>query len=119
MHTGRGLFTDKVQSLLMITLFELYEIFIGEANTHQGGHAKPHRNFVNWVNTISKDIMNALVAEFEKTGVFSEMLTRFLVTKNVYVTPVPSQMWNMITFPPDYNYFATASVILKGDLSCG
>lgn len=103
----------------MITAFKLYEKLIGEANTHQGGHAKPNRNFIDWVNTISIDIFNDLVAEFEKSNVISEMLTVFLKTKNVVVTPVPSQMWDLVTFPTDYNYFATASLIRKGDKSCG
>lgn len=103
----------------MITAFKLWENFIGEANTHQGGHIKPNRNFINWCNTISIDIYNDLVKEFEKTRVISDMLTPFLRIKNITVSAVPNQMWDVVALPSDYNYFASARNIRKNGISCG
>lgn len=103
----------------MITLFDLWENFIGEVNTHQGGHVKPNRNFKNWCNTISKDIFNDLYAEYEKTRVISTMLNPFLVVKNVVVTGIPNQMWDQVVKPSNYNYFASARRLTKNGKSCG
>ncbi len=103
----------------MITAFTLWENLIGEVNTHQGGHIKPNRNFIQWVNTISKDIFNDLYAEYEKTRIMSNMLTPFLRTKNVIVTPVPNQMWDVVVKPADYNYFASARRLTRDGKSCG
>lgn len=97
-----------------ITLFQLNENMIGEVNTHQGGHMKPNRNLTQWANTISKDIYNDLIEEFEKTRVISNKLQPFLKIKNIFFNSIAHQMWDAIKLPPDYNYFASAVVVRKG-----
>jgi hypothetical protein len=103
----------------MITLFDLWEKFIGKANTHQGGHARPHRNFQQWVNDISVEIFEEEYQVWEKTQVISDRLMPFLKSANIIVNPVGGQMWDLVKFPADYQHFSSARVIRKDNKSCG
>jgi hypothetical protein len=95
----------------MITSYELFQKLIGTANTHQGGHVRPNRNFIDWVNDISLEIFNEEYQAWEKTQVISDRLSVFLSSVNVQVVPVGGQMWDLITLPADYEHFSSARVI--------
>lgn len=98
----------------MISLFDLWEEFIGTVNTHQGGHVKPNRNFVMWVNSISKDLFKEKCEDYQKSQILSDDITIFLKTVNINVPLVPNQMWDLIKTPPDYEFFADARVYRRG-----
>lgn len=102
-----------------ISLFDLWEELIGTANTHQGGHIKPNRNFVRWVKSISLEIFKEMCEEYQRSQVMSDEITIFLETVNVNVPVVPSQMWDLIVVPEDYEFFASARIYRRGTTSCG
>lgn len=103
----------------MITTFELYEKFCGTVNTHQGGHARPNRNFINWVNDVTIDIFMEEIKEWEKTQIITDRLSPFLKSVNVVVTGMPNQMWDLIKLPSDYEHFSSARIWKRADEFCG
>jgi hypothetical protein len=103
----------------MITSFDLWEKFIGKANTHQGGHVRPHRNFIHWVNDISFAIFEEEYALWEKTQVISDRLMPFLRSVNIVVTPVGGQLFDLVSLPKDYEHFSSARIIRRNGDACG
>jgi hypothetical protein len=103
----------------MITSFDLWEKFIGKANTHQGGHVRPHRNFINWVNDISIAIFEEEYQAWEKTQVISDRLMPFLRSTNIVVTAVGGQMWDVVKLPKEYEHFSSARIIRRNGEACG
>lgn len=103
----------------MIDIFELYEKCVGKVNTHQGGHIRPNRNFVDWVNDIRLEIFEELCAEYEKTQMISDRLSPFLKSKNIIVSGVSNQMWDVVKLPADYEHFASARIWKRNDVACG
>lgn len=103
----------------MISTFELYEKFCGTVNTHQGGHARPNRNFLHWVNDVVLEIYEEEIAEWEKSQVITDRLSPFLKSVNVVVTAMPNQMWDLVKLPEDYEHFAAARIWKRGDDFCG
>lgn len=92
----------------MIDLFDLYEETCATVNTVQGGHIRPHRNFTKWVNTISMDLFKEFYREFETSQVIPDELDIFLRSTNMIVTPTPGQMFDVVKFPDEYKFFASA-----------
>lgn len=103
----------------MITLFEIWEQLQGGLNAHQNGFIRPNRNLVNWVSVVQQEIYTDLRDEYEKSQIISDFLTPFLVTKNIIVPRLSGQMWDLIKFPPDYDYFAAARSYRRGEEFCG
>lgn len=103
----------------MITSYELWQQFIGKVNTHQGGHVRPHRNFVDWLNAISLALFEEEYAVWEKTQQITDRLMPFLNSVNVLVTSTPGQMWDLVTLPTGYEHFSSARIYKKKDLYCG
>lgn len=102
----------------MIHLFTLYERFLGKVNTHQSGHARPVRNFENWVNDISLELFEAYYKVFEKTHHISDNLTPFLRSRNVVIVSNAGTGWDLIRRPVDYERFASIRVIRQGTTAC-
>lgn len=103
----------------MISLFDLWQKLIGTVNTHQGGHVRPHRNFVEWVNDISFSLFEEEYSVWEKEQVISDRLMPFLRSYNIVVSPESNQMWDVVKLPADYEHFSSARVIRKNGVSCG
>lgn len=103
----------------MINIFTLYERFLGRVNTHQGGHARPVRNFENWVNDISMELFEAYYKVFEKSNHISDNLTPFLRSANVLVKPQPGAFYDLVLKPKDYERWGTMRVIRRGESVCG
>ena len=99
----------------MITLFSLYEKFCGAYNTQQGGHVRPNRNFVDWVNDTSIELFEEYVAVAEKNQMIADYLKPFLVSVNVIVNPKPGSMHDEITLPKDYEHYSSARVFYDGN----
>lgn len=98
----------------MITLFELWEKFAGEYNTHQGGHIRPHRNFTNWVNDISLEIFGEKYEEWQKSQSNSDHLAPFLRSKPIQLKKA-TKTYDLLEFPLDYGHFSSCRYIHKGD----
>ena len=94
----------------MITLFSLYEKFCGAYNTQQGGHIRPNRNFVDWVNDISLEMFEEFVAVAEKNQMIADYLKPFLVSVNVIITAKPGSNYDEIKMPKDYEHYSSARV---------
>lgn len=92
----------------MIHIFDLYESFLAHANTYQGGHVKPQREFINWVRDVSLSFFSAGCQEFEKTKVISDRMSPFLKTKPLQLETEGNPGFDLAVFPEDYAYFATA-----------
>lgn len=103
----------------MIDVFDLYERFSGRVNTHQGGHARPHRNFLNWVRDINKELFREYYQVFEKTQEISDVLTPFLRSQNVVILPNPGANFDIIRKPTDYSRFAQIRVFKRGGVAVG
>lgn len=99
----------------MIDLFELYEKVCGTFNTQQGGHIRPHRNFVDWVNDVSIELFEEYVAVAEKNQQISDYLTPFLKSVNVVVNPIAGTMYDVIKFPTDYEHYGSARVFYNSN----
>lgn len=93
---------------MAITLFDLWEKFCGEYNTHQGGHVRPHRNFTNWVNAISISLFEEkFTGAWEKNQKIIDDLGRPFL-KVAALSPVASGQHDVIPFPSDYAHFSAA-----------
>lgn len=103
----------------MIDSFQLYEKLIGKVNSHQGGHVRPHRNFLDWVNDIRLEIFEEEYRAWEKNQIISDRLSPFLKSMNIIVTGVSNQMWDVVKLPVDYEHFASARIWKRGDEACG
>lgn len=103
----------------MITSFELWQKLIGKVNTHQGGHVRPHRNFVDWVNDISFALFEEEYGVWEKTQQITDRMMPFLESVNVLVTSKSGQMWDLVTLPTYYEHFSSARIYKKKELYCG
>jgi hypothetical protein len=103
----------------MIDVFDLYERFCGKVNTHQGGHARPHRNFLNWVRDINVTLFKEYYKVFEKTQNVSDVLTPFLRSRNVVITGRPGQMHDLIRKPADYERLAHIRIYYRGGITLG
>lgn len=102
----------------MITLFTLYEKFCGAYNTQQGGHIRPNRNFVDWVNDISLGMFEEFVAVADKNQMIQDYLSPFLRSVNVIITPKPGSMHDEIKMPKDYEHYGSARVFYNGTKGC-
>lgn len=92
----------------MIHLFELYELFLSNANTYQGGHVKPKRVFEKWLKAINLELYNELVDEFQKNRASTDRLTPFLLSVNVEVKPDRMSGYAIGARPKHYNRFCDA-----------
>lgn len=99
----------------MITLFEIWEKFIGEYNTHQGGHVRPHRNFVNWVNDISLEIFGEKYLEWQKSQASSDHLAKPFLRSTPTILKKGTKTYDILEFPSDYGHFSSCRYIHKGD----
>lgn len=103
----------------MITSFQLWEKFCGKVNTHQGGHVRPNRNFIDWVNDIRLEIFEEEYKAWEKSQIITDRMSPFLRSVNIVVTGVASQMWDVVKLPADYEHFSSARIWKRGDEACG
>jgi hypothetical protein len=94
----------------MIDLFQLYEKVCGSVNTQQGGHIRPHRNFVDWANDVSIELFEEYVAVAGKNQQITDYLSPFQKSANVIVNPVSGAMYDFVKFPQDYDHFSSARV---------
>lgn len=97
----------------MIDLFKLYEKVCGTYNTQQGGHIRPHRNFVDWVNDISLELFEEYFAVAEKNQTIDDRLNPFLKSANVVVGALPGSNYDVFAAPDDYEHFSSARVYLN------
>lgn len=100
----------------MIDLFQLWEEFCGEYNTHQNGHVRPNRTFVNWVNVISGEIFED---KFKNGWQKSQKVTDdiglpFLKSMPIQVIPGASN-YDIIPYPPDYGHYSSCRYFHHGD----
>lgn len=103
----------------MIDVFQLYEKLCGKVNTYQGGHVRPNRNFLNWVNDIRLEIFEEEIAAWEKTQIITDRLSPFLKTVNIVVSKVSNQMWDVVKLPADYEHFASLRIWKNKESACG
>lgn len=103
----------------MIDIFKLWERFCGKVNTHQGGHARPNRNFLGWVNDIRLEIFEEEYKAWEKSQIITDRMSPFLRSVNVVVAGVSNQMWDLVKLPADYAHFASARQWKRGQEPCG
>lgn len=103
----------------MINIFQLWEKFCGKVNTHQGGHARPHRNFLGWVNDIRLEIFEEEYKAWEKNRIITDRLSPFLKSVNIVLTGVSNQMWDLAKLPDDYEHFASARIWKNNGEPCG
>jgi len=98
----------------MIDLFVLWEKFCGEFNTHQGGHVRPNRNFVHWVNDISKDIFNDKYKDaWQKSQKITDDLAKpFLRSELVKVQP-GGTTYDLVPYPGDYGHISAMRYFYK------
>jgi hypothetical protein len=94
---------------MAIDVFQLWEKWIGNVNTHQGGHVKPERNFLNWCNDISFSLFETKFASsWEKSQKVDDDLAKpFLKTKNIEVKN------GIAKYPEDYAHFSAARVSFR------
>jgi hypothetical protein len=103
----------------MIDLFELYESLQARVNSQQGGHIRPNRNFMKWVNETNLDLFEELYEDFEKSQNISDKLTPFLVTVNIVFTPNKGAGYDQITKPKDYGRYGTMRAYKRSGAFCG
>jgi len=95
----------------MIDYFDLYNRFLADNNTFQGGTVRPERDFERWVNSISQDIWNEWTAQAEKTQEIDDNLAPFLKSVNVIVGAAAGN-YGIAKYPPDYGRYSVARVLL-------
>lgn len=87
----------------MIDNFELYEELAGLVNTRQGGHVRPHRNFLQWLYQISLELYEMKFQDWERSQKIVDDLSRpFLTSVNVQIKG------GVAAFPKDYGHFSSA-----------
>lgn len=98
----------------MITPFNLWNRFMAENNTFQGGFWRPDRDFERNMNTVSLDIWNDYTAQAEKSQEIMDELSVFLKSVNIIVQPT---MYNygIAKYPKDYERFSSAGILLHKD----
>jgi hypothetical protein len=103
----------------MIHLFQLYERFIARVNTHQGGHASPHRKFMSWVKDINIELFQEYYKAYEKSKDISDKITPFYQSFNVVIEGVPGQMYDLVRRPDGYSRIGSIRVYRRGQQACG
>lgn len=100
----------------MIDVFDLWERFKGVANTQQGGHARPERNFIQWVNTISAELFEEKFADYGKSQQIADTLAQpFLVSVNVALDGSGREPYDLMKLPEDYGHFSSARILIGDD----
>lgn len=98
----------------MITLFDLWEKFCGEYNTHQGGHVRPHRNFTNWVNNISISLFEEkFTGAWEKNQKIIDDLGKPFLRSTPAQSTAGGPTYDIVSFPGDYAHFSAARYFHK------
>lgn len=100
----------------MINLFRLYEAFLAQANTYQGGHVKPVRVFTSWVRDISLSFFKKGCQEYERNQLVTDRMATFLKTVNVMAAPAKIKGYSVASYPKDYAYFAAARYFVQNDV---
>lgn len=99
-----------------IDIFQLYQLTAATVNTQQGGHLRPERNFLAWVNEISKEIFNEKIQEWEKSQTVDDALAiSFLRSVNVPIAKNAGRGFDVIAYPEDYSNFSSARVLVSDD----
>lgn len=97
----------------MIDVFDLYEDFCGEYNTHQRAHVRPESTFLRWVNNISKEIFEDKFKEWQKSQKVTDDLARpFLISKLIKISAA-SNLSDLLEYPADYAHFSSARFFTK------
>lgn len=104
---------------MAIDSFKLWEKLCGKVNTHQGGHVRPNRNFMDWVNDIRLEIFEEEYKAWEKSQIITDRLSPFLKSINIVVTGVSNQMWDLVKLPADYEHFSSARIWRRDGEPCG
>jgi hypothetical protein len=104
----------------MIDLFVLWEKFTSGVNTHQGGHARPHREFTSWVNDISKEIFEE---KFKNGWQKSQKITDDIGQPFLKSEPLPltagSVTYDLLAYPSDYGHFSSCRIFHKEGSNAG
>lgn len=96
-----------------IDLFQLYQLTAATVNTQQGGHLRPERNFLSWVNEISKEIFNEKIKDWEKSQTIDDDLAiSFLRSVNVTITKNSGRGFDVLAYPEDYSNFSSARMLV-------
>jgi hypothetical protein len=99
-----------------IDVFDLYEELCGAVNTQQGGHVRPHRNFLQWVNQTSLSLFEEKFAVWSKSQKITDDLAKpFLKSINVEVKAVNSS-YGVAPFPEQYAHFSAARYVKAGEV---
>lgn len=101
----------------MIDVFQLYDEFCGTVNSAQGGHIRPHRNFLAWVKTINLDIFKDFYKKFQETQFIADEMAAFQKYANVLVKETIGQLHDTVILSEDYKYFVSAAFkVHKGEI---
>lgn len=99
---------------------DLYQKTIALVNTQQGGHLRPQRNFISWLNDISRELFKEKFKDFEKgQSIDDELAKPFLRSVNVKVTALAGSPHDIIPYPDDYGYLASIRVLVDPDNGVG
>lgn len=90
----------------MIDLFELYEDFCGEYNTHQRSHIGPS-TFVKWVNMISRDLFEQKFSEWPRSQKISDDVARPFLKSRILAVSELSATADIILYPADYGHYSS------------
>lgn len=103
----------------MIPIFDLYRQFRSEANTPQGGFARPG-TFQDWVNAISLELFRETFKDWEKNQRISDELGGpFLKSYNVVLQNIPGAPHDFFVKPQDYEYYSSAYIVLPRNSEVG
>lgn len=89
----------------------LYESFIANVNTFQGGFYPPASVFIKVVNNISNEMWEQKVNEAENNQKNQDELQPFLKTKNCIVSNT-NQTYGLFDNPADYGGYSSARIIV-------
>lgn len=100
----------------MIDVFDLYQAHLGNVNSQQGGHSRPHRNFQSWLCQINMELFREKFGSHEKSQRSHDELARpFLRTVNVVLETSSARQYDVARYPDDYAYFSSARVLLRDE----
>lgn len=99
----------------MIDLFDLWLAFQGIVNTSQNGWWRPESDFERAVNEASIILWNRRTDQAEKEQSIIDDLSPFFRSVNIIVKKQNS-FYGIIELPKDYGRFASARILLAGDM---
>lgn len=79
-------------------------------NVQQNGQIPPSV-FNTWYNEVSIGLFKKYVEEFQLNQTMDDLLSPFQTFVNQLILPVTGQNWGLAKYPPNYEYFANASLL--------